>query len=125
MKIGSLKLLTYLLLALSTVGVLFFLAYAGGGIKPLLSLFVVWTVLPFIILFVVQKYSSSYSMSLTSMILSILATLSLYLYFETLFISPPDAQAALGFLILPFFQLSAIVIGFAITGVVNLVRRKL
>jgi hypothetical protein len=121
----KLKVVTYAVLCISTLGVIGFVTYTSGGFDVLSNgfLFVLWAVSPYILLGTVSFRAMSHRTVLTSSVLSVLCMASVYMYFDSLFIHP-DAQGALVFLFLPLYQLFAICFGFGISAMVKLIQKR-
>jgi hypothetical protein len=119
----KIKLLNYILLGFSIFTTFGLLVYAGGGINSMLTLLALWPLVPFLVLVVTTYRATLRKTLVTTTILSFLHTLSIYLYFDSLFVHL-DAQGALIFLFLPLCQMFTIVLGFSILGIVNFVNNK-
>jgi hypothetical protein len=120
----KIKLLNYILLTISIFVMLSFLFYAGKGIESLLSPFILWALSPFFILLCITYYARFRNTLITAMSLSVLFLGAIFLYFDSLFSTHPDAQGALIFLFLPLYQTLAIIIGFCILGIINFIGNR-
>lgn len=123
MQDAKIRLFNRALLLLGVFATLSLGVYAGGKFDSLWSTITLWEILPFLTLFIIEKRTKSYRALLGVTLLSILYVLSVYAYIDSLFIHP-DAQGALVFLYLPFYQLIAIGFGLAIIFILNLIQKK-
>jgi hypothetical protein len=94
-----------------------------GSMSALLDGFTLWMILPYIILLAMVRLSASSASFLIATILSIICTLSLYIYFDALFIHP-DPQSGLISIFLPLYQLAAIALGLVISTVAHFMQKR-
>ncbi len=113
----------YILLGSSIFLVLALMLYAYEDLSYVLSPFTVWALLPFLTLLTVTRIATSAAVQKTTFSLSVILTLSIYLYFDVLFINP-DPQGGIMFLALPLYQLILTGFGFCCVAIIQYLRRK-
>lgn len=118
-----LKTLSFIGLALGALATSILLAYAGGNLISLWSGFTLWALSPYIILFLIIYFSKTRLVLSTMTAVSLICCLSTSLYIDSIFIHP-DAQGALVFLFLPFYQLIVILFLSGISIGINFLRKK-
>lgn len=91
---------------------------ASDGLRFLQSWLAVWVLLPFCVLFLVGCFARSRGVLSTVTAVAIICGLGSLYYFYTLFLARPDAQGALIFLSLPFFQLMLVLLAVGIASLV-------
>lgn len=116
MKETKLKRRNYLLLSVGFIVTLGFVMYASSD--SFLNIFTLWTLIPYLFLLAVSYSSKSKKTLTTVFVLSIAGILSIYYYFDVLFINF-GAQGGLIFLFLPLYQLLAITVSFLALWIVN------
>ena len=93
---------------------------ASDGLKFLQNWIAAWVLLPFAVLLLVGCLARSRSVLITTTTVAVICGLGSLYYYYTLFFAKPDAQGALLFLSLPFFQLVVALLavgGAALVGV--------
>ena len=87
---------------------------ASDGLKFLQNWIAVWVLLPFVVLLLVGCFARSRGVLVTAMAVAVICGLGSLYYYYTIFFAKPDAQGALIFLSVPFFQL--VLVLFALGG---------
>jgi len=92
---------------------------ASDGLGFLRSWLALWVLLPFCLLFLVGCFARSRGVLSTTTAAAILCGLGSLYYFYTIFFARPDAQGALIFLSLPFFQLVLVLLAVGVAALIG------
>ncbi len=101
--------------ALVTLGALI---CASDDLRVFRTWLPIWALLPFCVLFLVGCFARSRGVLSTATAAAIICGLGSLYYFYTMFFARPDAQGALIFLSLPFFQLALVLLAVGVAALV-------
>ena len=95
---------------------------ASDDLRFLWSRFTIWALLPYGLLFLVGYCARSRGVLLTATVVAVFCGLGSLYYFYTIFFARPDAQGALVFLSLPFFQLALVLLAVGVAALIGILR---
>lgn len=96
---------------------------ASDGLKFLQNWIAAWVLLPFAVLFLVGGFARSRGVLVTATTVAVICGLGSLCYYKYIFFAKPDAQGALIFLSVPFFQLVLVLLALGSAALVGVGRR--
>jgi hypothetical protein len=97
---------------------------ASDGLKFLQNWIAAWVLLPFGVLLLIGCFARSRSVLSTATVVAVICGMGSLYYYHTIFFARPDAQGALIFLSLPFFQLVLVLLALGVAALVSIVKTR-